>query len=147
VTSFAVTLAPGARVCIAENAAAFAARYGAGGMLAGQFLGNLSDGGEILRMIDGARNIITIFDYKDIAPWPLPPDGDGPALVLKAPDLDPTIGSNWRASYSTGGKPGSIDILSVADWRARYFSAADLADPAKARSGAARPGRRQQNIP
>ena len=102
-----------------------------GATLAGEFVGNLSDGGEIVRMIDGSANIITLFAYQDLAPWPLPPDGDGPALVLKAPDLDPTIGSNWRASYSTGGKPGSIDVLSVAEWRARHFTAADLADPAK----------------
>jgi hypothetical protein len=51
--------------------------------------------------------------------------------VLKAAALDPTLGSSWRASYTTGGKPGTLDILSIEDWRAQNFSAADLADPNK----------------
>jgi hypothetical protein len=59
------------------------------------------------------------------------PDGDGPALVLKAANLDPAVPSNWRASYSTGGSPGVPDVLTVADWRAQHFSAAELADPEK----------------
>ncbi len=125
------TLAPGARVCIAENTAAFAARYGASLPLAGAFSGNLSDGGEIVRVIDGTGAVIALFTYDDIAPWPLPPDGDGPALILRASNLDPSIGANWRASYSIGGKPGAPDVLTLADWRSQHFTAADLADPAK----------------
>jgi hypothetical protein len=75
--------------------------------------------------------VIAQFTYDDVAPWPLPPDGGGPALVLKAPHLDPALGTSWRASYSTGGLPGGLDVLTLADWRARYFTAAELADPQK----------------
>ncbi len=125
------TLAPGARVCLAENAAAFASRYGAGLPLAGIFTGNLNDSGETVRVIDGAGAGIALFTYDDAPPWPLAPDGDGAALVLIAAQFDPAIGANWRASYSTGGKPGELDVLTLADWRTQIFSAADLADPAK----------------
>ena len=124
------TLAPGARVCIAENAVAFAARYGAA-PLAGQFTGNLSDGGETLRVIGEADAVIAQFTYDDIVPWPVTPDGDGPALALRAMNLDPALAASWRASYSTGGTPGAQDMLTVADWRAQHFTTADLADPAK----------------
>ncbi len=130
-TSRITLLAPGARVCLAENAAAFTARYGAGLPLAGVFIGNLSDGGETVRAIDGTGATITLFTYGDATPWPLPADGDGPALVLKASSLDPALASSWRASYTTGGKPGALDVLSIDDWRAENFSAADLADPNK----------------
>ncbi len=130
-TAGITTLAPGARVCIAENAAAFAARYGSGLPLAGAFTGNLSDGGETVRAIDSTGAIISQFTYDDIAPWPLTPDGDGPALVLRASNLDPSVTANWRASYSIGGKPGAPDVLTLADWRAQHFTAADLTEPAK----------------
>ena len=131
VTSGIIALAPGARVCLAENAAAFAHRYGAGLPLAGAFTGNLSDGGETLRVVDGTGAIIALFTYDDIAPWPLAPDGDGPALALRALNLDPANGANWRASYSTGGSPGALDVLTLADWRSQNFTAADLADASK----------------
>jgi hypothetical protein len=125
------TLAPGARVLAVGNIAGFTMRYGSGLPVAGQFGGNLSNGGEPLRVVDAANANIAQFTYDDIAPWPLPPDGDGPALVLRAANLDPANGANWRASYAPGGKPGTEDLLTLADWRAQYFSAADLGDPAK----------------
>ena len=128
-TSALPTLAPGGRVVLVENTAAFALRYGSGHPVAGAYTGNLSDGGEALRLIDGTGAVITLFTYDDVAPWPLPPDGDGPALVLKAAHLDPTVGTNWRASYSLNGKPGEVDLFTIADWRAQNFTAAALADP------------------
>lgn len=130
-TAAIISLAPGARVCIVENSAAFAMRYGSGLPVAGAFMGNLSDGGEQVRVLDGTGALIALFSYDDIAPWPLTPDGDGPALVLRASNLYAGDGLSWRASYSTGGKPGALDVLTLADWRSQHFTAADLADPAK----------------
>ncbi|HEX2749250.1 MAG TPA: lamin tail domain-containing protein [Verrucomicrobiales bacterium] len=124
-------LAPGARVVIVENAAAFAFRYGASLPVAGSFTGNLSDGGETLRIVDAAGGVIALFAYDDSSPWPVSPDGLGPSLVLKAPGLDPALPASWRSSYSTGGYPGTPDVLTLADWRSQYFSASDLADPSK----------------
>ncbi len=131
-TAAVASLAPGARICVASNAAAFAARYGSAGLLAGEFGGNLSDDGDTVRVRDGSDSVIALFTYNDVAPWPLAADGEGPALILKASNLDPAVATNWRASYSNAGNPGSsVDVLTLADWRMRYFSAAELADPAK----------------
>lgn len=129
-TAAIFSLNAGERVCIAENANAFAARYGAGLPLAGAYAGNLSDGGEALRVLDGAGAVIAQFFYDDIVPWPLTPDGSGPALVLRSSNLPPGDGASWRASYSTGGMPGALDVLTLADWRAQNFTAAELADSA-----------------
>lgn len=125
------TLAAGGRVVVAENASDFVFRYGPGLLLAGVFTGNLSHGGETLRVVDGTRANIALVTYHDAAPWPSLPDGDGPSLVLRAPNLDPALPGSWRSSYVNGGKPGQIDTFTIMDWRAQHFSAADLADPAK----------------
>jgi hypothetical protein len=127
------TFAPGGKVIVAGNAAAFAMRYGAGLPVAGSYSGDLSNGGELIRVIDANNAGIVEFTYDDAAPWPVQADGGGFALVLKNPPTnpDPNVATNWRASYAPGGKPGGVDQISIADWRPLYFSAADLADPAK----------------
>ncbi len=125
------TLAPGARVCVAENAAAFATRHGSNLPVAGEYNGNLGNGGETLRVVDALGTNIALFTYDDVSPWPATPDGGGPALVLRATDLDPANGANWRASHVTGGKPGAADNYTVEDWRHEFFTTADLADPAR----------------
>jgi hypothetical protein len=124
-------LKAGSRLCVVENPAAFAFRYGTNLPVAGQYAGNLNNAGDSLRLTDAAGRAIAEFTYDDIPPWPTLPDGSGPALVLAAPNLDPALGANWRPSYTFGGKPGQQDLLTIADWRAEYFSAADLADPAR----------------
>lgn len=125
------TLAPGGRVCVVENAAAFAMRYGSNLPVAGEYTGNLRNGGDTLRVVDLLGTNIALFTYDDLAPWPVAPDGFGPALVLRAPDLSPTNAANWRASYVMGGKPGFADDYTVQDWRREFFAAAELADPAQ----------------
>jgi hypothetical protein len=125
------SLAPGARVVVVENSGAFAMRYGNGWPVAGTYSGNLSDGGEALRVSDASDADIAFFTYDDVAPWPTLPDGGGYALVLRSPSANPALGASWRASYAPGGKPGGDDIFTLSDWRAQHFSPADLADPLK----------------
>ncbi len=95
-------LPPGGRIIIAENAAAFAARLepGARPVLAGAFVGNLSNSTEqlIVRAASGA--IIRQFTYRDSAPWPEEADGSGYSLVLSNPFANPnhSLASSWHAS-------------------------------------------------
>jgi hypothetical protein len=41
--------------------------------------------------------------------WPVEPDGEGPSLELRNPDLDNTLGSSWEASVETYGTPGDTN--------------------------------------
>lgn len=126
-------LAPGARVVVAENAAALQFRHGPGIPIAGNFADDLSNGGETLRIVGAGGAILRQFAYDDVAPWPLSPDGGGYTLVLKNPAGNPNHGqgNNWRASNALGGRPGQADMLDLATWQALNFAAEDLADPSK----------------
>lgn len=126
-------LPPGGRVIIAANPEALQFRHGPGLPIAGRFLGDLSNGGEQIRLTSSTGSNLQQFTYDDIAPWPISPDGDGYTLVLKNPAADPNHGqaASWRASHSLGGRPGSIDQLDPETWRTQHFSALDLSDPAK----------------
>lgn len=74
--------------------------------IAGNFDFGLSNGGETVRLFDASQNLIDSLTYQDEWPWPQSPDGDGPTLALKNPDLDNSKAANWAAS-SGHGTPGT----------------------------------------
>jgi hypothetical protein len=118
-TGSAVTsLAPGARVLIVRDMAAFEAVHGAGHPVAGVFAGgtNLDNAGENLKLEDATNSTIKEFRYNDRSPWPTAADTLGYSIVLIAPGTnpDPSDPSNWRASASPGGNPGGSDATSFA---------------------------------
>ncbi len=121
---FGYLIAPGARVLLVRDMAAFTAAYPAvpAGQIAGVFANAsaLSNGGERLQLLDAANAVIRDFTYGTAAPWPSTPDGSGPALVLLRPEKNPdhSIGTNWRASGASGGTPGISDALTYAGWAA-----------------------------
>ena len=114
-TSAITSLAPGARVLVVRDSAAFAAAYGPNLPVAGTFADNtnLNNAGESLKLEDPQNNTIADFAYDDEAPWPTSPDGTGPSLVLVRPHSkpDPAIAANWRASSGISGNPGISDSL------------------------------------
>jgi hypothetical protein len=114
-SSAVTSLAPGARVLVVRDAAAFTAAYGPNLPVAGTFAddSNLNNAGESLKLEDPQNNTIADFSYDDESPWPTSPDGTGPSLVLIRPDRkpDPAIASNWRASSGISGNPGVSDSL------------------------------------
>jgi hypothetical protein len=107
-------LEAGQRIVIVEDQEVFASLYDTNGILIapGVFTGNLNNAGEELALIDttGGTDIQRFF-YQDRAPWPALPDAGGASLVLINPasNPEPTIGSNWRASFVPGGSPGRSD--------------------------------------
>jgi hypothetical protein len=109
-----LVLAPGARVLVVKNRAAFEAHYGTGLPIAGEFEGNLANPGDTLTLLDAAGATLRSFAYADIAPWPTGADGDGYSLVLAAPSADPTVPANWRTSVAAGGSPGGSDSVPFA---------------------------------
>jgi hypothetical protein len=80
------------------------------------YIGNigfgLSGSGELIRFYDDQMNIVDSLTYDDSAPWPTEPDGNGPTLSLKNPNLDNSLGENWIASlgYGTPGKLNDIFV-------------------------------------
>lgn len=109
------SLAPGERVLIVCNKAAFEARYGTGhsDRIAGEFAPTrLDNAGERLHLVDGLGATIADFTYNDKVPWPEPAGTDGFSMVLRTsalPDPDYTEPANWTSSGELGGSPNAPD--------------------------------------
>lgn len=100
------SLQPGAYVLVVSNVTAFTARYGSGLPVAGQYSGQLSNGGEALLVTDAAHLPINDFTFDDVPPWPTAADGGGPSMEVVNLFGDFSAGTNWRASATPGGNPG-----------------------------------------
>jgi hypothetical protein len=121
-----VSLGPGQHALVVENAVAFAARYGAGQNILGQWSGGLSNSGDTVELRDALGGVMMSVAYTDAAPWSRAADGDGPTLELMNPMTDTSSAANWRASYYSGGTPGSERLSLPGDYnRDRVVDAAD----------------------
>ena len=111
------TLAPGARLLLVRNAAAFALRYGAL-PTAGVYTGALGNTGDHLLLLDRGGVTILDFSYADASPWPAEADGAGYSLTLVRPGPLSNLGlaSSWRVSAVIGGSPGASDALLAANF-------------------------------
>src|SRR5205823_278187 len=94
-----ITLDPGARTVVVANIAAFQSRYGTLIPIAGQFVGDLDNGGEKITLSGRLGETIQSFTYKDS--WLPQTDGEGFSLVAIDPAqalglFDSKFG--WRAS-------------------------------------------------
>ncbi len=127
-------LAAGSYALIVEDLDAFELRYGPGLPVFGTYANKLDNDGEHLRLdaLDGAP--IASFTFNDI--WHRSTDGGGPTLTLRG-ESAPAAGygdpASWRPSSVIGGTPAAPDggvSTEFETWLARYFDAAELADPA-----------------
>jgi hypothetical protein len=96
-------LEPGKYLVLARDAAQFAAAYGASIPIAAVYPGQLSHGGEHLRLVKPGADassdiIISQVKYNDSAPWPVAADGQGPSLQLIDPDQDCSRVGNWACA-------------------------------------------------
>ncbi len=112
------SIAPGERLVLVENEAAFNLRYGHAstpGFVVGTYEGNLSNGGENLKLAFGTA-AVREFEFNDKHPWPESPDGGGPSLVLIAPESlpDHALAKSWRPSANRHGSPGGDDRTAFA---------------------------------
>ncbi|MFM1904090.1 MAG: hypothetical protein RLZZ440_1990, partial [Planctomycetota bacterium] len=110
------TLAPGERIVVAKNPAAFRSVYGPEARLAADGYGtaNLANGGETVALVDAAGRTLQTIAWTDDPPWPVAADGDGPSLEIIDPLGDGSDPANWRASDLTGGTPGGFAAIEVA---------------------------------
>lgn len=123
-------VAPGERVLLVNNQAAFEFRYGMGFSVAGVFGGSFSNDGEQVILLDANSVTVQDFFYNDTPPWPDSPDGDGYSLVLIKPasNPDPANALSWRNSSQVGGNPGSTDATSYVAWKAANGVPSDDSD-------------------
>ena len=107
------TLAAGDYAVLVKNQAAFAQRYGTGGIniVPGSYLGALDNGGEEIVIRDAVDAEIHDFDYNDA--WYDITDGGGFSLTIKdAGATDPNLWdekAGWRPSAAVDGSPGVDD--------------------------------------
>ena len=137
-------ISPGQSVLLVRRRDAFEFRYGTAysSVIAGEFTGGLSNGGEQLVITgpDGAdpgtlADLIKDFTYSDAAPWPTRADGNGPSLVLIAPTTNPdhNLPANWTATAWPGGliAAGGANVpWSYTQWRNLLWGPASAADNA-----------------
>lgn len=115
------TLAPGERIVVVKDQAAFAAAYpGVTSIAPGVFSGSLANEGELVSLRGPLGELLQSFSYGDstVNGWPANADGAGrsleytgpfdqdlanPALIVGDPYDNP---ANWRASLLIGGSPG-----------------------------------------
>ena len=115
-------IAPGARVLLVRNEAAFLAAWPAipPSQIAGVFAGDtaLSNSGETIELRAANGSVVQSFTYDNQSPWPEEADGNGPSLVLMNPLLnpDPANPVNWRRSLPANGTPTVIDALPFSTW-------------------------------
>ena len=105
--SAVTTLAPGAKVLVVKNQAAFNTRYPSATGVAGQFLGTLDNNGETIRLEDAGGEKILEFAYNNS--WYPITDGYGFSLAIVDENAYwDTWGTkeSWRPSGTVNGSPG-----------------------------------------
>ena len=102
-------LEPGKRFLIVRNAQAFAARYGNGLSVIGEYQGKLSNGGGPLELTTQRGRSILKLNYLD--DWFPTTDGQGFSLVTKTVvEQNEKLGKEaWRPSWNPQGSPGQAD--------------------------------------
>jgi len=103
-----LVLLPNERLVLVRDEMAFAAKYGAGILVGGQYQGSLSNGGERIELQDALGTVIHDFRFRDS--WYDLTDGQGHSLVIADVQADPTTWREkgaWRASLHKHGTPGT----------------------------------------
>jgi chitodextrinase len=102
------TLAGGGYVIVSRSIAQSQATYGVTPIAV--YTSNLSNGGELIRLLDGTT-VVDEVEYIDGAPWPVSPDGGGPSLELIDPASNNNVASSWAASTENLGTPGAVNSV------------------------------------
>jgi hypothetical protein len=109
-TGAVTSLAPGARVLVVQNRAAFERRYGTGLSVAGEYTGRLDNAGEALRLLGPVDEAVQEFRYDNR--WHPATDGVGFALApadLNAPPAVWSAAAGWRPGSVLNGTPGMAE--------------------------------------
>jgi hypothetical protein len=116
-------LQPGAYLVVAANRVAFQTEFPGVANVLGDWIGQLSNTGEDIELVDAQGEAVTSVRYADSGDWAVRQrllvggqpswdwlalhDGQGPSLELINADLPNTAAQNWAPSQLTGGTPGA----------------------------------------
>jgi hypothetical protein len=116
-----MSLAPGEFLVVAGNAWNVKKIYGISNVV-GDLAFQLANGGDTLSLYDRNSALIDKVAYSDKAPWPIAPDGKGPALELLQPWRDNGDPGSYSFNYPSGhrGTPGRANFAESA--RARRWT-------------------------
>ena len=96
-----LNLGAGEYLLLAGDSIAFEAAFG---LAALQWTGGaLSNGGELLRLLDATGTVVDSVDFDDSFPWASAADGSGASLVLCDFNSDNNDGANWAAANTATG--------------------------------------------
>ncbi len=90
----------------------------------GPWTGQLSNGGETVRLRDNNDRLMDEISYGDGGDWPLAPDGSGATLCKRQEDLSSETSEAWTFSPQQGGSPGALNFPPPA--APRTLTAVDL---------------------
>lgn len=122
------TMAPGSYLVLVQYLADFQALFPGVSPILGDFEFGLSGGGELIRLFNDSNQLMDFVEYSDVDPWPTEPDGNGPTLELRSPELDNALASSWAASippgaaHGTPGQQNSTYILGSNNFTKTSFS-------------------------
>ena len=94
------TLGAGQYLVVAKDKVALAAKYPAINIV-GDYASSLSNGGELIRLVDAQKNPADEVFYRDGAPWARKADGGGSSLELRDPRADNSVPEAWAGSLVT----------------------------------------------
>ncbi|HTH49115.1 MAG TPA: lamin tail domain-containing protein, partial [Candidatus Limnocylindria bacterium] len=98
-----IVLAVDSYLVVAGDPAALTRKFGVQGVL-GPWTGGLNSEGETLTLSDSTGAKVDEVDYQLGFPWPTVGEAPGLSIELVNPELDNSLGGNWRSS-SAGGTP------------------------------------------
>lgn len=104
-------------IVVAKDPEAFAAAYAIPARVFGPYPGQLSNGGQIVRVKDagpGHPATVDFLRYGTSGDWPREADGGGRSIELVGVTAtrDNDLGIYWRASREDGGSPGEVEGVS-----------------------------------
>lgn len=99
-------------IVVCSNDSAFSQFYPDVNNKIGNLGFSISNGGELIRLLDKNNNYIDSVHFRDKEPWPTEPDGSGATLALKDASSDNYLPENWSASLNHG-TPGAINDISL----------------------------------
>lgn len=124
-------MAVGSYLVVAEQPAALAAKYGVQGAL-GPWEGGLNGDSETLTLKNADGTKVDEVDYQLGFPWPTVGDAPGLSIELINPELDNSVGGNWRASGASGTAPSSVPFFTAGSTWSYRKGTAEASNPTTA---------------